>query len=472
MQHQTLYFGDCLDWMREWPDESADLIYLDPPFNSNANYNILYGRGNGAPAQLRAFTDTWRWDTAASARLTRILNAVGNPAHKAVKGFWELLGESGMSAYLTYTAERLVEMRRLLKSTGSIYLHCDPTASHYLKILLDSIFGAPQFRNEIAWCYSWPRNARRYYARTHDIILFYTKGPNWIFNADAVRQPYSAASEGRDEYAANASAFGSAVLLDPRGKLPQDWIELPPLRPNSRERLGYDTQKPLALLERIIKASSNEGDFVLDPFCGCGTTVVAAHQLGRRWAGIDISAFAIDLIQERRFAPRNVTADIRGIPADLESARRLARARPADFQAWAVSRVAGLLPSDSMSGDGAVDGRGTMLASPQGSYSRLVLSQVKGGRFVLGQFRDFLHAMERDRAAVGIYITLDRVSSPGARAEMSGLGSVGVGANEYPRVQLWSIADYFDGRRPHLPTMADPYTGRAMQSALSETPGA
>ena len=472
MQHQTLYFGDCLDWMREWPDESADLIYLDPPFNSNANYNILYGRGNGAPAQLRAFTDTWRWDTAAGVRLTQMLNAVGNPAYKAVKGFWELLGESGMSAYLTYMVERLVEMRRLLKPTGSIYLHCDPTASHYLKILLDSIFGAPQFRNEIAWCYSWPRNARRYYARTHDIILFYTKGPDWIFNADAVRQPYSAASEGRDEYAANASAFGSAVLLDPRGKLPQDWIELPPLRPNSRERLGYDTQKPLALLERIIKASSNEGDFVLDPFCGCGTTVVAAHQLGRRWAGIDISAFAIDLIQERRFAPRNVTADIRGIPADLESARRLARARPADFQAWAVSRVAGLLPSDSMSGDGGVDGRGTMLASPRCNYSRLVLSQVKGGRFVLGQFRDFLHAMERDRAAVGIYITLDRVSSPGARAEIAGLGSIGVGANEYPRVQLWSIADYFDGQRPHLPTMADPYTGRAMQSALPETPGA
>ena len=472
MEHQTLYFGDCLDWMREWPDESADLIYLDPPFNSNANYNILYGRGNGAPAQLRAFTDTWRWDTAAGVRLTRMLNAVGNPAHKAVKGFWEQLGESGMSAYLTYMAERLVEMRRLLKPTGSIYLHCDPTASHYLKILLDSIFGAPQFRNEIAWCYSWPRNARRYYARTHDIILFYTKGPDWIFNADAVRQPYSAASEGRDEYDANASAFGSAVLLDPRGKLPQDWIELPPLRPNSRERLGYDTQKPLALLERIIKASSNEGDFVLDPFCGCGTTVVAAHQLGRRWAGIDISAFAIDLIQERRFAPRNVTADIRGIPADLESARRLARARPADFQAWAVSRVAGLLPGDSMSGDGGIDGRGTMLASPQGGYSRLVLSQVKGGRFVLGQFRDFLHAMERDRAAVGIYITLDRVSSPGARAEIAGLGSISVGANEYPRVQLWSIADYFDGRQPHLPTMADPYTGRAMQSPLPEPPGA
>ncbi len=467
MEHQTLYFGDCLDWVREWPDECTDLIYLDPPFNSNANYNILYGRGNGTPAQVRAFTDTWRWDTAASARLSPMLNAIGNPAHKAIKGFWELLGESGMLAYLTYMAERLVEMRRLLKPTGSIYLHCDPTASHYLKILLDGIFGAQQFRNEIAWCYSWPRNARRYYARTHDTILFYTRGPDWTFNADAVRQPYSPESEGRDEYAANASAFEAAVVLDPRDKLPQDWIELPPLRPNARERLGYNTQKPRALLERIIKASSNEGDFVLDPFCGCGTTVVAAHNLGRRWAGVDISAFAIDLIQERRFAPLNVTANIRGIPADLESARRLAGAKWADFQAWAVTRVAGLVPSDSMSSDGGIDGRGTMLAQPQGNYSRLALSQVKGGRFVLGQFRDFLHAMERDRAAIGIYITLDSVSSPGARSEIARLGSIRVGANEYPRVQLWSIADYFAGHLPNLPTMADPYTGQAIQSSLT-----
>ena len=318
MENQTLYFGDCLDWMREWPDECTDLIYLDPPFNSNANYNILYGRGNGTPAQVRAFTE-----------------------------------------------------------------------------------------------------------------------------------------------------FEAAVVLDPRDKLPQDWIELPPLRPNARERLGYNTQKPRALLERIIKASSNEGDFVLDPFCGCGTTVVAAHNLGRRWAGVDISAFAIDLIQERRFAPLNVTANIRGIPADLESARRLAGARWADFQAWAVTRVAGLVPSDSMSGDGGVDGRGRMLAQPQGDYSRLALSQVKGGRFVLGQFRDFLHVMERDRAAIGIYITLDSVSSPGARSEIARLGSIRVGANEYPRVQLWSIADYFAGHLPNLPTMADPYTGQAIQSSLT-----
>ena len=467
MEHQTLYFGDCLDWMQEWPDECADLIYLDPPFNSNANYNILYGRGNGTPAQVRAFTDTWRWDTAASARLRPLLNAIGNPAHKAVKGFWELLGESGMLAYLTYMAERLVEMRRLLKRTGSIYLHCDPTASHYLKILMDGIFGARQFRNEIAWCYSWPRNAHRYYARTHDTILFYTKGSQWTFNADAVRQPYSSESAGRDEYAANASAFGGAVVLDPRGKLPQDWIELPPLRPNSRERLGYDTQKPLALLERIVNASSNTGDFVLDPFCGCGTTVVAAHNQGRQWAGIDLSAFAIDLIQDKRFAPLNVTANIRGIPADLDSARRLANAKPADFQAWAVTRVPGLMPSSSMSGDGGVDGRGTMLARPQGSDSRLVLAQVKGGRFVLGQFRDFLHAMERDRAAIGLYITLDTANSPGARSEIARLGSVRIGANEYPRAQLWSITDYFNGQLPDLPTMADPYTGQAIQSPLS-----
>ena len=553
MEHQTLYFGDCLDWMREWPDESADLIYLDPPFNSNANYNILYGRSNGAPAQVRAFTDTWRWDEAAASRLERIQSAVSHPAHRAVTGFDMILGPSGMLAYLTYMAERLPEMRRLLKPAGSIYYHCDDTAGHYLKVLLDDIFGTTRYRGNIIWRRATAHNDARRFGRIVDHILFYAKDDDPYWDAYAAAAPrstteiqtaYPSADERGRYRAENITGAGATAGLsgqpwqdyDPAarnrhwaipvsseyaayiaanyipgyqeitdlhdrldaldaaglihhpgeggvwpglkryaaadlGRRPQNLILAPTGFTNFSARrgeyLGYQTQKPVGLLEQLIPPACPEGGLVLDPFCGCGTTVIAAHNLNRRWAGIDIATTALDIIQEQRLAPMGIQANMLGIPADLASARRLAADRPFSFEIWAVTRIPGLVPNERQRRDGGIDGRGMMLSRPRAMRSRLTLAQAKGGAFVLGQFRDFLHVVNSNNAALGIYITLEPVTSRAARAEAAALGSVSVGAAEYPRVQFWSIRDYFDGRQANLPVMADPNTGRAMQPPLA-----
>ena len=316
MQHRTLYRGDCLDWMRRWPDECVDLIYLDPPFNSSAGYDIRSETGTGGSSRARAFNDTWKWDDQAAERLRRIRDDAGHPAHNAGEGLLYQLGESSMLAYLTYMTERLTEMRRLLKRTGSIYLHCDQTASHYLKVVMDGIFGANNFRNEIVWSYRTGGVSKRYWPRKHDVLLFYVKSDAYkhrplqervlydkpFFNAqfDEVGRPYA------DVYVRDV------------------WDDIKPIINVSKERLGYPTQKPVALLERIIEASSSPGDMVLDPFCGCGTTVVAAENLGRRWAGIEISEFAIELIQERRLTEKGITAGIEGMPVgtDAENSRK------------------------------------------------------------------------------------------------------------------------------------------------------
>ena len=312
MQHRTLYRGDCLGWMRRWPDECADLIYLDPPFNSNAGYDIQFDARNGRPARARAFNDTWKWDSAAAARLRRIQDDDGHPARNVIVGLLHQLGESSMLAYLTYMAERLAEMRRLLKQTGSIYLHCDQTASHYLKIVMDGIFGAGNFRNEVVWSYRTGGVSKRYWPRKHDVLLFYVK-------ADAYKhRPL------RERVLYDKPFFNAQ--FDEEGRPYADvyvrdvWDDIKPIINVSKERLGYPTQKPVALLERIIEASSNPGDIVLDPFCGCGTTVVAAENLGRRWAGIEISEFAVDLIQERRLKDMEITAAIERMPAGMDAA--------------------------------------------------------------------------------------------------------------------------------------------------------
>ena len=477
MEDNALYYGDCLDWMREWPDESVDLVYLDPPFNSNADYNIIFGTKDGVPAQVRGFTDTWKWNEAAARRVADIENAISHPLHETTRAFKSLLGPSGMLSYLTYMGERLVEMRRLLKQAGSIYLHCDPTASHYLKALMDAIFGARQFRNEIVWCYTGPGNVVRWFPRKHDVLLFYARSDSALFNRDAVRIPYKQLNV---QHAEEEPGSGIGGRLTPdtvsdyrkRGKVPEDyWLEgrdgMTPVGRRRSERLGYPTQKPLALLDRIIKASSNPGDLVLDPFCGCGTAVVSAHNLGRRWIGVDISATAIDIIQERRFKQMGVEAETYGIPKDLASARKLAADKPFDFESWAVTRIPGLARNEHQRGDGGIDGRGRMLEKPADLDSRLVLAQVKGGAgFVLDQFRAFMRVLDREEAALGVYITLEPVTSPSARAEAAALGDVAIGAGRYPRVQFWSIADHFEGRQPPLPTLADPETGRPMEPSL------
>lgn len=537
----TLYYGDCLDWMSQWDDQCVDLIYADPPFNSKQDYSILFSDKRGELAQYRAFTDTWNWDMAAEDRLDRILGAVARPSHRVITGLHAILGESGALAYLTYMAERLEHVHRLLKPTGSLYLHCDPTMSHYLKLILDAIFGPQHFKNEVIWKRTGAHGRAKRWGPIHDVILYYAKSKKAVWNriyekydpdyiADFYRfsdtrgkyqlvtldgpgirygssgkpwrdvdpstkgrhweVPPDNALPGDFEFPKGYSDMSCQERLDvlddagmvywpPRGTVPrykrylsvskgnpiQDVIrDIRPIGSRGRERLGYPTQKPLALLSRIIQASSNPGDVVLDPFCGCGTAVEAASQLSRRWIGIDISSFAIDLIREKRLKYQRVSTQ--GIPYDYRSAKKLATEKPFSFESWAVTRLPGFAPNTKQRGDGGVDGRAKLYKKPDDWKSRLALAQVKGGGFNLSELRDFIHVTNRDNAALGVYVTLDPVTTRDARKEAATAKSVTVGAERYPRCQLWPITDHFDGRRPHLPTMNDPYTGKPMRRGL------
>ncbi len=307
----TLYYGDNLPVLRRHiKDESVDLVYLDPPFNSRRDYNILFAEQGGArsEAQLKAFKDTWYWDQEAALSHEEVVESGGRIA-ETMRGFRLLLGEGNMLAYLTMMAPRLVELRRVLKPTGSLYLHCDPTASHYLKLLLDAVFGEEHFRNEIVWCYSIGGRSRKTFGRKHDVIFWYTRGDAWTFNDHdpAIRVPRKPDSHMKvvvDEHGTpwqeKKDRRTGRVYRYPLDKLPEDyWLGIEQLNREDAERLGYPTQKPEALLERIIRVSSNEGDLVLDPFCGCGTAIAVAQRLGRRWIGIDNNPAALNMAAAR-----------------------------------------------------------------------------------------------------------------------------------------------------------------------------
>ena len=301
----TIWTGDNLRIMRGMNDACVDLIYLDPPFNSNRHYEAPIG----SKAAGAAFKDAWTLDDVDVYEHGELADR--NPvAHAVIEATRQVHGKS-MQSYLIFMAMRLLEMHRILKPTGSVYLHCDPTASHYLKLMMDAIFRNQNFRNEIIWCYSRLSAPRqRQLSRVHDTLLWYSAGGEWTFNPNDIRQPYASGSLARKGYAANASKVAAgAVELNEYGKFPESWIYIPPLKGNSKEYAGYPTQKPIALLERIIKASSNPGDLVFDPFCGCATTLVAADRLQRRWAGIDLSPLAIKLVNERISADRPRSAD-------------------------------------------------------------------------------------------------------------------------------------------------------------------
>ena len=241
----------------------------------------------------------------------------------------------------------------------------------------------------------------------------------------------------------------------------RDIWDIPYINSQANERMGYPTQKPLALLERIIKASSNKGDIVLDPFCGCGTTVEAAKNLNRQFMGIDISSFAIDLVRDRRL--KNHSIPVHGIPQDLRSAEKLAREKPFDFESWAITRLPGFVPNTKQVADGGIDGRAKIARKADNWDSKDALAQVKGGKFSLSGLRDFIGVTDRKKAALGCYVTLNPVNTPSAREVITGLGKISVDSYPYPRMQTWSIHDYFDDRRPRLPVMNDPYTGKSME---------
>ena len=409
----TLYYGDNLDILRQHlPDESVDLVYLDPPFNSNANYNVLFKEqsGEASPGQIRAFTDTWEWTQEAVGTYEQEI--ITNPSVPAnvkdmISAFRQFVGGNAMMAYLVMMTPRLVELRRVLKPTGSIYLHCDPTASHYLKLLMDTIFGKENFRTEIVWkrtsAHSDTRQGRRQHGRVHDLILFYSRDASWTWNPlyaeydqEYIDQFYrhvepetgrryrldnltgpGGAAKGNPSYEvmgvtrywryseermAELIEQGRVIQTSP-GAVPaykryldempgiplQDvWTDIGPIGSRAKERLGYPTQKPQALLERIIQSSSNEGDVVLDPFCGCGTSVAAAEDLKRRWIGIDITHLAVALMKSRlRTAfdlhPGN-DYQVVGEPGDVGSARALAEQDRYQFQYWATSPAGGAAP--------------------------------------------------------------------------------------------------------------------------------
>ena len=366
-----------------------------------------------------------------------------------------------MLAYLTYMAERLEECWRLLKPTGSIYLHCDPTASHGLKLVVDAIFGQSNFRNEIIWHYRrWTGKAARF-QRLHDVILFYGASKEAAFTP--LYDPYTPKSLKRKQnYHTRIKGDDVYVTsIDERGVRAGDVWTIPVLNSQAKERLGYPTQKPLALLDRIVRASSRPDDVVLDPFCGCGTAIDAANRLGRRWAGIDISSFAIDLIRGKRLKDR--TIPVRGIPYDLASAMKLAREQPFNFESWAVTRLPGFAPNTKQVADGGVDGRATIAHKPDDHPSRLALAQVKGGKFNLSALRDFIGVTDRDRAALGYFVTLEPVRSQPAKKAVLNTGRIRVSGYPYRRTQLWSIHDYFDERLPAMPIMADPYSGKPLE---------
>ena len=329
-----LYFGDNLEIMREMEDSRVDLICTDPPFNSGRNYNAFL---TDSLAQVsKAFTDTWTWDTTAQETRTDIENrARTSDTYKALdtclKGYDYVLqnavsGHKGaMRAYLAFMGPRLAEMHRLLKETGSLYLHCDPTASHYLKGVMDTIFDVKNYRNEIIWHYHTGGASKRWFPKKHDTILLYSKSDEYRFFPERIRVPRTPKSLKR---AANPK--GARISADDTHKLAPDvWVDVPALNPMANERLGYPTQKPRALYERMIKASSNEGEIVMDPFAGCGTTLDAAQTLNRAWIGINITNLSLDPMQ-RRLADRHglkpsIDYEIHGYPTNMQEVQALVR---------------------------------------------------------------------------------------------------------------------------------------------------
>jgi len=512
-----LYFGDNLDILREHiPDESVDLIYLDPPFNSQANYNVLFGEKNGtqSQAQITAFEDTWHW-SAESERTYRTLVEEGpKKLSDLIQAFRSFLGQNDMMAYLAMMAARLAELRRVLKSMGSIYLHCDPTASHYLKLILDAVFGIKYFRNEITWQRTFAHNDPGRYGNTCDSILFYSKSQDYTWN-----QPYAPYSEayikshftkkdidgrlyqlvtldapahgrppkylwkglppppgrmwalsedkmqeleriGRIQYTSKGVPRRKYYLDElPGTPLQSLWADIPPVNSQARERLGYPTQKPEALLERIITASSNIGDVILDPFCGCGTTINVAERLHRRWIGIDITHLAISLIRYRlqdTFGPELFPYEVLGAPRDLESAKALALHDRYQFEWWALGLVDAKPAQDKKKGaDTGIDGYINFFDDGSGKAKKIIVS-VKSGHVTVSQVRDLKAVVDREKAVIGAFITLESPTKPMKdEALTASYYAPEHLAKEHtaPKIQVVTVAELLNGAQIRYPRM-------------------
>ena len=506
----TLYYGDNLHVLREHiADASVDLVYLDPPFNSNANYNILFRgpEGGRSESQIEAFEDTWHWNDSAEAAFDEVMRSGNTDAFTLLRAMREFLGDNDMMAYLAMMAVRLIELHRVLKPTGSLYLHCDPTASHYLKLLLDGVFGADRFRNEIIWKRTTPKGlAFSRFASNHDLILVSQRGDTSTWNAaymphsEEYLQRYNLIDEttGRRFQATSlinpnsnrpnltyefgghtrvwrwtrermeAAEAAGEIYFPPKGGIPRQkrfleeqegvpisdvWNDIPPLNSQAQERLGYPTQKPLALLERIIAASSVEGDVVLDPFCGCGTAVHAAQKLGRHWIGIDVTHLAIGLIEKRMHeAFPDLAFEVKGRPQDLQAARDLAARDKHQFELWALSVVdADPWKGGRKGADTGIDG--IIWFKPDSRTTEKAIVEVKGATTGVKDIGRLAQVIEREGAKIGVFIT----AQPPTRAMERDAAAVGIWENPqtgktYPRLQIITLAELFQNKRPNLPT--------------------
>jgi site-specific DNA-methyltransferase (adenine-specific) len=466
-----LCFGDNLDILRNAiKDESVDLIYLDPPFNSNATYNILYKEQTGeqSPAQIMAFEDTWHWGEESEKTYHELMTTAPQKLTDLVQAFRSFLGTSDMMAYLAMMAPRLLELHRVLKPTGSVYLHCDPTASHYLKLLMDAIFGARQFRNEIVWCYSTSGRGKREFSKKHDTIFFYSKSDRYFWNDEGVRIPYSeeyiqSHFKDRDEQGRVCRKRFDAgkwrIYYPESGMIPNDWWTIPYVNSMSNERLGYPTQKPQVLLERIIKASSKEDDVLLDPFCGCGTAIATSEHLQRRWIGIDITHLAITLIKHRLcdaydngLAPYEVIGD----PKDVASAAALAQENRYQFEWWALGLVDARPSQDKKKGaDKGVDGYINFFDDNSGKAKHIIV-QVKSGHVSANHVRDLKGVLHREHAEIGVLVTLEQPTKPMlTEATTTGWYTPASFPNhQYPRLQVVTIGELLNGTEVHYPRVA------------------
>lgn len=513
----VLYYGDNLDILRRYvKDESVDLVYLDPPFNSNATYNVLFKEKDGSEAasQIRAFDDTWTWGQDDEAIFADIQLAGGKVAD-CLGAFRLFLGPCDMLSYLVMMAPRLIELRRVMKPTASIYLHCDPSASHYLKMLMDAIFGPENFRNEIVWKRTFAHgNVGRNYGSISDILLWFSKSDKYTWsqpfksltdeeikkkypNVDpdgrywqsvTLRNPglrpnlhYPFTAKNGITYQPHPNGWSCNLErmnkydeenrlhypLNPNGalrlkmyadeslgeRLQNIWTDIPPIGAQAAERLGYPTQKPVALLERIIRASSKEGDIILDPFCGCGTTIAAAQTLGRNWIGIDITFLAITLMKVRLRDSFGDAAkfNVLGEPVSVPDAERLAESDPYQFQWWALGLV-NARPADQKKGaDKGIDGRIIFMGDKPGTFESVILS-VKAGKTGAAHVRDLIGVLEREKAAIGVLISMQEPTAPmKTEAATAGFFESAMWNKKYPKVQLLTIADIMAGKQIEMP---------------------
>jgi DNA modification methylase len=511
----TLFFGDNLHILREHiPAESVDLIYLDPPFNSKRDYNVYLAtpKGHQSDAQIMAFEDTWHWGDQAEQEYSDLLRQTNTDISDLLSSLRRFLRESDMMAYLVMMSTRLLEMHKVLKPTGSLYLHCDPTASHYLKIVLDGVFRPENYKSEIIWKRSHSHNSAKRYGPVHDVIFFYSKSSGFTWNN--IRQSYAQEyidkffkfddNDGRGVYwtgditgsgvrhgetgtewrGFNPTTKGRHWMVPPselekldadhriywpqtQGAWPKlkrylheakgvplqdiwdDIYGLSTMGAEKDERLGYPTQKPLALLERIIQASSNPGDVVLDPFCGCGTAVHAAQKLGRQWLGIDITHLAIHLVERRlKEAFPGIEFKIHGEPEDLDAARDLAERDKYEFQFWACSMVGAQPYKGGKKGaDSGTDG--IIYFQDDKTNAKKIIVSVKGGEHVTRtMIADLKNTVDREGAQIGLFITLVDPTEPMRKEALAAGFYTNPYEEQFPKIQILTIADLFAGRKP------------------------